>query len=180
MNGVDICINEKVSTVFPESWVLVKHNDYFEIVGGSQPAKSKFSNVKKPNYIRLYQIRDYGKHPEPVYIEEKYALKRTTKYDILLARYGASLGKVFYAHEGAYNVSMAKVVDIYPIKLMTLDFRYYYYLSNDYQTIVKNNSRSAQGGFNKGDLTDLIVPITPLKEQQRIVESLQTIFSMLE
>ena len=180
LNGGDICINEKVSTIFPESWVLVKHNDYFEIIGGSQPPKSKFSNVKKPNYIRLYQIRDYGKHPEPVYIEEKYALKRTTKYDILLARYGASLGKVFYAHEGAYNVAMAKVVDIYPIKLMTLDFRYYYYLSNDYQIIVKNNSRSAQGGFNKKDLTDLIVPIPPLKEQQRIVEFLQTVFSLLE
>ena len=169
-----------MSTLFPESWVLVKHNDYFEIIGGSQPPKSKFSNVKKPNYIRLYQIRDYGKNPEPVYIEEKYALKRTAKHDILLARYGASLGKVFYAREGAYNVAMAKVVDIYPIKLMTSGFRYYYYLSNDYQTIVKNNSRSAQGGFNKEDLTGLIVPIPPLKEQQRIVESLQTVFSLLE
>lgn len=169
-----------MSTVFPESWVLVKHNDYFEIVGGSQPPKSKFSNVEKPNYIRLYQIRDYGKHPDPVYIEEKYASKRTTNQDILLARYGASLGKVFYANEGAYNVAMAKVVDIYPIKLMTSDFRYYYYLSNDYQVIVKNNSRSAQGGFNKEDLTDLIVPIPPLKEQQQIVKSLQSVFLLLK
>ena len=44
----------------PESWVWVKHNDILEISGGAQPAKSYFSSVQLPNYIRLYQIRDYG------------------------------------------------------------------------------------------------------------------------
>ena len=53
--------------------------------------------------------------------------KFTQKGDILLARYGGSLGKVFWAEEGAYNVAMAKVVNlfeegpIYKKYLFTLD-----------------------------------------------------------
>ena len=45
--------------------------------------------------MRLFQIRDYGKYPLPVYIPIKDAVKQTHKEDILLARYGGSLGKVF-------------------------------------------------------------------------------------
>ena len=65
-----------------------------EISGGSQPAKNHFISVPKDNYIRLYQIRDYGDNPIPVYIPEELASKRTEKGDILLARYGGSLGKI--------------------------------------------------------------------------------------
>ena len=94
----------------PESWVWVKHNDILEISGGAQPAKSYFSSVQLPNYIRLYQIRDYGDTPIPVYIPIELASKQTRKGDILLARYGGSLGKVFIAEDGAYNVAMAKII----------------------------------------------------------------------
>ena len=45
----------------PESWEWVRHNDLFEISGGSQPPKSKFISEARDGYIRLYQIRDYGK-----------------------------------------------------------------------------------------------------------------------
>ena len=44
----------------PESWEWVRHNDLFEISGGSQPPKSKFISEARDGYIRLYQIRDYG------------------------------------------------------------------------------------------------------------------------
>lgn len=81
----------------PESWEWVRHNDLFEISGGSQPPKSKFISEARDGYIRLYQIRDYGNNPVPVYIPISAASKISHKGDILLARYGASLGKVFWA-----------------------------------------------------------------------------------
>ena len=94
----------------PNSWIWCCHNQIFDISGGSQPPKSQFSIRPKSGYIRLYQIRDYGENPVPVYIPIESATKRTAKGDILLARYGGSLGKVFIAEDGAYNVAMAKVI----------------------------------------------------------------------
>ena len=159
----------------PKTWVWVSHNELFEISGGSQPPKSKFSETPKPGYVRLYQIRDYGPHPIPVYIPEAMASKTTVKGDILLARYGASLGKVFFAEDGAYNVAMAKVIKLYSGSWIDDMYLYYYYQSDIYQSLVKGNSRSAQAGFNKEDLDELWFPLPPLDEQRRIVQAIETI-----
>ena len=96
----------KLPYEIPKTWVWCSHNSILDISGGSQPAKSYFETILKPNYIRLYQIRDYGESPVPVYIPINFASKQTEKGDILLARYGGSLGKVFHAEQGAYNVDI--------------------------------------------------------------------------
>ena len=158
----------------PDSWTWVRHNSIFEIFGGSQPPKDKFIGYPKEGYIRLYQIRDYGPKPEPVYIPIKDAHKVTVKGDILLARYGASVGKVFFAEDGAYNVAMAKVEKLYVNDYIDKMFLYTFYKSSLYQSLVLNNSRSAQAGFNKEDLNSLLIPLPPLEEQIRIVEKINS------
>ena len=158
----------------PDNWTWVRHNSIFEIFGGSQPPKDKFIGYPKEGYIRLYQIRDYGPKPEPVYIPIKDAHKVTVKGDILLARYGASVGKVFFAEDGAYNVAMAKVEKLYVNDYIDKMFLYTFYKSSLYQSLVLNNSRSAQAGFNKEDLNSLLIPLPPLEEQIRIVEKINS------
>ncbi len=86
-----------------------------------------------------------------------------------MARYGASVGKVFWAENGAYNVAMAKVEKLYESNSVDFNYLYYFYKSPLYQLLVKNNSRSAQAGFNKNDLNELLLPLPPLEEQKRIV-----------
>ena len=98
--------NKKFPYEIPDTWVWCSHNSILDISGGAQPAKSFFETTPKPNYIRLYQIRDYGESPVPIYIPINLASKQTEKGDILLARYGGSLGKVFHAEQGAYNVCL--------------------------------------------------------------------------
>ena len=153
----------------PESWEWVRHNDLFEISGGSQPPKSKFISEARDGYIRLYQIRDYGNNPVPVYIPISAASKISHKGDILLARYGASLGKVFWAEDGAYNVAMARVIPLYETELISKEFLFLFYQSSLYQSVIHANSRSAQAGFNKEDLSSLLFPLPPRSEQERIV-----------
>lgn len=80
--------NGKLPYEIPESWVWCGHNSILDISGGAQPSKNYFETKPKPNYIRLYQIRDYGEYPVPVYIPIDLASKQTKKGDILLARYG--------------------------------------------------------------------------------------------
>ena len=170
---------QKLPFKIPKSWVWCGHNDILEISGGSRPAKNHFISVPKDNYIRLYQIRDYGDNPIPVYIPEELASKRTEKGDILLARYGGSLGKVFHAETGAYNVAMAKVILKYP-NVIFKDFAYYYYLSDLYQGRLKEISRTAQAGFNSSDFNEMFFPLPPYEEQKRIVNAINKTFTILD
>ena len=170
---------ENLPFEIPSNWVWVSHNDMLEISGGAQPPKSEFSEVMKPGYIRLYQIRDYGEKPMPIYIPLSTASKTTVKGDILLARYGGSLGKVFIAANGAYNVAMAKVILCYP-ETLNRKFVYYYYLSSIYQNKLSSISRTAQAGFNSGDFEDMYFPLPPLDEQGRIVDAISSIWEMID
>ena len=163
-------ITDEIPFDIPNTWVWVRHNDLFDISGGSQPPKSKFIEREKEGYIRLFQIRDYGSNPQPIYIPLSTASKISQKGDILLARYGASLGKVFYAEYGAYNVALAKVIPLYESRLIFQKYIFLYYCSSIYQNEIVNRSRCAQAGFIKEDLNSLLFPLPPLSEQYRIVE----------
>lgn len=163
----------------PASWCWVRHNQLFEVSGGSQPPKSHFIDHPKEGYIRLYQIRDYGSDPVPVYVLMNEISKTTRKGDILLARYGGSLGKVFWAEEGAYNVAMAKVIPLYESNLIHKEYIFLYYCSNIYQNTIIDHSRSAQAGFNKEDLADMLFPLPPYEEQIRIVERYKSIVASI-
>lgn len=163
----------------PDNWLWLGHNDLFEVIGGSQPPKSKFSNTNCDGFVQLYQTRDYGPNPQPVFVDRKDVTKFTKKGDIILARYGGSLGKVFWAEDGAYNVALAKVVLKYPT-LINIKYLYYYYLGDLYQSKVKNGNRSAQAGFSKDDLNDLPFPLPPIEEQQRIVDKLEQLLPLCD
>ena len=173
------CIDDKIPFEIPSTWCWVRHNQLFEISGGSQPPKSQFVDSPKSGYIRLYQIRDYGSNPMPVYIPQEKANKITKEGDIILARYGGSLGKVFWAKDGAYNVAMAKVIPLFDFEFVNKQFLFLFYQSSIYQYLVKDHSRSAQAGFNKDDLKDLFFPLPPLEEQSRIVEVYKSVTSIM-
>lgn len=171
---------EDIPFDIPDSWKWIRHNEIFQVIGGSQPPKAKFIFESTEGYIRLYQTRDYGNNPQPVYIPISDAKKVSKEGDILLARYGGSLGKVFWAEDGAYNVALAKVVPLYKSDLVSKKYIYYYYLSPIYQSFVQKMSRSAQAGFNKGDLNELLFPLPPFEEQKRIVEKLEQLLPLCD
>ena len=170
---------ENVPFEVPKNWLWLSHNAILDISGGSQPAKSHFISKEEEGYIRLYQIRDYGETPVPVYIPRELASKTTQKGDILLARYGGSLGKVFIAEEGAYNVAMAKVIFKYN-GLINKEYAYFYYLSSLYQDKLKSISRTAQAGFNSTDFEDMFFPLPPIAEQERIVTIINQYYRILD
>jgi len=172
---------EEIPFNIPDSWKWVRHNELFEIIGGSQPSKSYFSSTPSEESVRLYQIRDYGKKPQPIYVPKNMVTKFTAEGDILLARYGASVGKVFIAESGAYNVAMARIRKLFlSEESVNNKFIYYFYLSSLYQQLVRGIGRSAQAGFNKADLNGLLMPLPPVKEQMRIVVKIEEMFNKID
>lgn len=125
-------------------------SDLMEYAGGSQPPASEFIFDKKDGYIRFVQIRDYDTDNHITYIPVSTKNKLCDEHDIMIARYGASLGRICFGINGAYNVALAKV---FPKKPYYREFLRCYLSSRSfYEGINNKGGRSAQAGFNQSDI----------------------------
>lgn len=146
--------------------------DICEFQGGSQPPKSEWIEKKTEGYIRMLQIRDYTQGHEKYiqYVKDASRLKKCKSNDILIARYGASIGKILTGLEGAYNVALMKTS---PNKLLNREYLYHYLKSSIFQNFIQSNgSRAAQAGFNKEDLSTIKINLPILDQQKQIAKTL--------
>ncbi|MBL8477069.1 MAG: restriction endonuclease subunit S [Methyloversatilis sp.] len=162
----------------PTTWEWVRFGEILDFQGGGQPPKSNFSDVPLPDYVQLIQIRDLGDRPQPVYIPRKLAAKFCTPKDVMVGRYGASVGKVFWGKEGAYNVALVKMVDEY--HAFDISFLYQLLVSPVGQSLFAGISRSAQDGFNKNDIERKLIPLPPLAAQSRIVTRIEELMRLCD
>ena len=153
--------------------------DICDFQGGSQPPKSQWKDTYKNGYIRMLQIRDFTQKPEKIeYVKETNSIKKCSEDDILIARYGASIGKILTGLEGAYNVAIVKTIP--NSKILSKTYLYYYLNSSIFQKYIKNvGSRAAQAGFNKKELNKLEIDLPTLDKQKIIVENLQKIQNII-
>jgi type I restriction enzyme, S subunit len=170
--------DEPTSDTFPENWRLLNFGKFCNIQGGNQPPKSQFVDETRPGYVRLFQIRDLGDSPVPTYIPINSTNRFCSRGEILIGRYGASVGKVFWAQEGAYNVALAKF--LYPQSAFTPEFAFLLVKSKFFQTKLAGATRSAQAGFNKGDLAEINMPMPPLAEQHRIIAKMDELTALCD
>ena len=103
------CLN-KIALEFPNEFPEAFFTDYLDISGGTQPPKSQFIHEPKDGYIRFLQIRDFASENTPTYIPDLKKNKICEEKDIVLGRYGASVGKILTGKAGAYNVACAKII----------------------------------------------------------------------
>lgn len=162
-----------------QNWEIKKLGEVCDFQGGSQPPKSQFIYESKEGYVRFLQIRDFASDKNITYIPESKKNRYCNEDDILLGRYGASVGKVLVNKAGAYNVAVMKTIPNETILFKR--YLFFYLNSGDFQTRLLNTaSRSAQDGFSKDDIFDFPILIPPLPEQQRIVSILDEAFSVIE
>lgn len=150
--------------------------DVCDFQGGTQPPKDEWIDHAEPGYVRMLQIRDFTQpdkeHIE--YIKETKAIKTCTADDILIGRYGASVGKVLTGLSGAYNVAIVKTIP----DNRKISKRYlFHYLNSPYfqHYILSVGSRAAQAGFNKEDLKSASIFLPCLDDQNDIVIELDLI-----
>lgn len=163
---------------YPVNWSINNFGSICDIEGGSQPPKSVFISEPREGYVQLFQIRDLGKNPIPVYIPTSLARSTSVEGEILIGRYGASVGKIFKAKTGAYNVALVKF--IFPKDELNSDFIYWFLKSSRSQSLFTGMSRSAQAGFNKRDLSPLLIPIPTKDEQEEIVVKLNSLMAICD
>jgi type I restriction enzyme S subunit len=150
-------------------WPTKQLGDVCEFEGGSQPPKSQFSYAPKPGYVRFLQIRDFKSENHVTFIPESKKNRLCLEGDIMIGRYGASVGKILTGKSGAYNVALMKAIP--DLTILDRDFFYHYLISDAFQDrLMKVASRSAQDGFSKDDIFRFPVPVPPLREQQKVIK----------
>lgn len=159
----------------------VKLTDICDFQGGSQPPKEEWSFEEQDGYIRMLQIRDFTQSERvvPEYIKVSNSTKTCEADDILIARYGASIGKILTGLAGAYNVAIMRTIpDTSKVQKRYL----YYYLKSPYfqNAILNVGVRAAQAGFNKEDLSKLEIECPALIEQDEIVRVLEKVELVIE
>lgn len=152
--------------------------EWFDYKGGSQPPKSTFYPEPAQGRIRMLQIRDFASDDKAVYIDDNGKWPRCSSDDIMVGRYGASVGKILSGKTGAYNVALVKWV----FDRTAFDPAWIYALlkSDVFQRPIAAVSRSAQDGFNKGDVENIEFLKPSIKEQREIVRRIETAFAKID
>ena len=165
-----------------EGWVYKKLGEVCDFEGGSQPPKSEWISSPKEGYVRMLQIRDFTKsrNADVEYVKLSRKLRLCKSDDILIGRYGASVGKILTGLAGAYNVAIIKSMP--NEKLIDKRFIRRFFESSLFQSVLVKvcSSRTAQAGFSKDDIKDIDIPVPSLSDQHRIVSRLDSAFSHID
>lgn len=124
------------------------------------------------------QIRDYSSDAKAVFIRDEPRWPKCDVSDVMIGRYGASVGKILTGKAGAYNVALVKMIIDEGVHLRK--FIYYWLQSETFQNSFHRISRSAQNGFNKEDLSEIEVPKPDLNTQANTVEKIEHAFTWLD
>jgi type I restriction enzyme S subunit len=124
------------------------------------------------------QIRDFASDEKAVFIRDATRWPKCTADDIMVGRYGASVGKVLTGKGGAYNVALVKII-IDPSIFEKL-FIFYWLKTDAFQSAVLAVSRSAQNGFNKSDLEAVHVPVPSIDVQKKVVRVIETAYTWID
>jgi type I restriction enzyme S subunit len=154
-----------------EGWPTKQLGEVCDFQGGSQPPKSEFVYEPRAGYVRFLQIRDYASDRHLTYIPESSKNRLCNADDIMIGRYGASVGKILTGRAGAYNVALVKTIP--DLRVLDRDFFFNYLASGAFQGCLADvAARSAQNGFSKDDIYGFPVPAPPLSEQRMVIEQL--------
>ena len=143
----------------PKGWEVAKLSELMTFQGGSQPPANEFVSTPDEGYVRLVQIRDFYTDSHITYVPDTSKLRRFTRDDVMIARYGSSggaatkgkdsLGRICRGLCGAYNVALVRVDPHVPIR----EYLYYLLQSPTFQDAIRGmGARSVQSGFRKEDL----------------------------
>ena len=177
----------------PNGWIEIKVGELAKIITDFV-ASGSFSSLREnvkyydtPNYAILVRTKDFqNSFTDGLVYTDKHGyefLSNSNLYggELILPNIGASIGKVFIVPvlkqpmTLAPNTIMVKCWDEITIKWL-----YFFFMSSYGQEALKEiSSSTAQGKFNKTDFRNIVVPLPPLSEQERIISQIQSFDSII-
>jgi type I restriction enzyme S subunit len=161
----------------PAGWAWVRFGEISSSFRGHNPPKSLFKDKPAPGYVRFIQQRDFRTDDYAVYVPESRHLKLVKKGEIVMAAYG-NIGNTCRTVEGAFNVAIAKVMEIPPVARDYTDLL----IRSDFirGALEKVSSRVAVSSMSSDHMRSLAVPLPPLAEQKRIVAKVDELMALCD
>lgn len=108
---------------------------------------------------------------------ENSSAKLNPKGSVMIAMYGATIGKVgILTFPATTNQACCACVDYSGLNKLYL----FYFLLSHKKVFISQGSGGAQPNISKEIIVNTHIPLPPLSEQKRIVERIKTIFSLLD
>ena len=166
----------------PESWEWVKLGDIGTWQSGSTPSRlnKEYYGGEIP-WLKTGDLNDGYIYEIEEYITKKALEETSVKLNpagsVLIAMYGATIGKVgILTYPATTNQACCACVNYMGVEQMYL---YYFLLSHKNEFIMLGGG-GAQPNISKEKIIDTQIPLPPLKEQKRIVNSIEQLLKFVE
>ena len=187
LSGEVKCIDEEIPFEIPNGWVWCRLGDITSITGGKRvPVGYSLTNQNTGyKYIRVADMKQYSVRNNDVHYisKEIYSLIRNytiSKDDLYITVAGTigAVGEIPIEFDGANLTENANKIVFTQLNKKCL----MYLLSSDYvQTQIKNcTTKVGQPKLAIIRIQNFLLPIPPLKEQQRIVEKIEELIPHIE
>ena len=181
LDGIERCIDDEIPFEIPESWKWVRLGILFQHNTG-KALNSSNSAGKKLTYIttsNLYWDRfELEKIKEMPFTETEIEKCTITKGDLLVCE-GGDIGRAAIWN---YDCNMRIQNHIHRLRpYLSFNVRFYYYVFFFYKHsgLIGGKGIGIQG-LSSNALHQLLFPLPPLAEQQRIVEAIEYIMPYLD
>ena len=180
------CIDEEIPFEIPKDWRWVRMGQIADLYTGNsineQEKKAQYMNTEGVPYIGTKDIGFDGKvlYQNGVAIPKKHLslFKKAYSNSILICIEGGSAGRKITLIDKTvcFGNKLCCITSYYE----KIRYLFYYLQSPMFFEIFNQNKNGIIGGVSVNNLKNLIVPLPPLAEQQRIVESIDAIFRCIE
>lgn len=174
-------IDEEIPFIIPDTWHWVRLGQIGSWGSGSTPSKGNlefYQNGSIP-WLTTGELNNGYVYDTQTKITEKAlrqcSLRLCKPGDVLIAMYGATIGKVAIAGcELTTNQACCACSLFY-------DFNKYlfWFLQANRQAFIEKSEGGAQPNISKEKIIKTLIPLPPLEEQQRIVIQIETILSKI-
>ncbi|WP_232748798.1 restriction endonuclease subunit S [Capnocytophaga leadbetteri] len=179
-------IDEEIPFEIPNGWVWARMGQIADLYTGNsineQEKKAQYMNTEGVPYIGTKDIGFDGKvlYQNGVAIPKKHLslFKKAYSNSILMCIEGGSAGRKITLIDKTvcFGNKLCCITSYYE----KIRYLFYYLQSPMFFEIFNQNKNGIIGGVSVNNLKNLIVPLPPLAEQLRIVESIDAIFRCIK
>jgi len=167
----------------PKGWVWCKLGEIGKWRAGITPSRGRkdYYGGNIP-WLKTGDLTDDYIYEVSEYITEKAleetSIKLNPKGSILIAMYGATIGKVgILTFESATNQACCACTEYENI--VAQKYLFYFLLSHK-KNFVMIGGGGAQPNISKEKIVETFIPLPPLKEQERIVQEIDRLFALID
>ena len=182
MGAETICIDDDLPFEIPDSWRWVRLGNIGDWGAGSTPNRNNYKYYDNGTipWLKTGDLNDGYIDSVSEFITEQAlkdtSLKLRNKGSILIAMYGATIGKLGILNIETTTNQACCACNCYMINNLYL----FYYLMAQRSQIKELGAGGAQPNISKEILVNCLFSLPPLNEQQRIVEKIESIFAQLD